>query len=141
MEQALRVVRVIQVAMLVSIGIYVLIGEMVGRGIAPQAMFFYAVSCVSISIVGVILVVRRTQVLQWEPVLAEKPDDGAALGRWKAGQIVTYALCESLALLGFGLRLLGFRLTDVWPFYLGGVAMLLYFFPRAPQARELGEQA
>ena len=134
MAQALRLVRLIQITLLATMAMYVWLGEMLRRGMAPKAMFFYGVSCISISLVGVILVVRRTQVRQSQTRLAERPDDGTALGRWKAGQIITYALCETLALLGFLLQVLGFRLGDVWPFYFGGFAMMVVFFPRAPHA-------
>jgi hypothetical protein len=133
MEQVVRVVRVIQVAMLASIGLYVMVGEVFRSRMATNVAVYYGISFVSISVVGVILVVRRTQVQQWALRLAERPDDGAALGRWKAGQITTYALCEALALFGFVLRISGFRLADVWPYYLGGFALMLVFWPRVPQ--------
>lgn len=133
MEQALRIVRLVRVAMLAAIVMYVYVGEVASRASTPNVAFFYGLSFVSISIVGAILVVRRTQVFQSQARLAERPDDGVALGRWRAGQIVTYALCEALALFGFVLRLAGFRLTDVWPYYLGGFALMLVFWPRTPQ--------
>lgn len=133
MAQAIRLVRLIQIGMLASIALYVLLGEAIRTRFATSVALYYGISFVSISLVGAIMVVRRTQVLQWEVRLAEKPDDGAALGRWKAGQITTYALCEALALLGFLLRVVGFRLVDVWPYYLGGFALMLVFWPRLPQ--------
>jgi hypothetical protein len=138
MTQAVRMVRLIQLAMLASIALYVLVGEVVHARIGANAALYYGVSFISISLVGAILVVRRTQVQQWALRLAERPDDGAALGRWKTGQIATYALCEALALLGLVLRVAGFRLTDVWPYYLGGFALMLVFWPRMPQ-REIGQ--
>lgn len=124
--------------MLVSIVLYVVIGEKVAlHPPAPNLTLFYAISFVSISTVGAIFVVRRTLVMQSEGILRDRPDDAASLARWKAGHIVTFALCETLALFGLVLRLMGFGLSQVWPFYLGGFVLMLFFAPRTPQA-EIG---
>jgi hypothetical protein len=134
MAPALRTVRLIQVAMLTSIVLYVVLGEkVVLHAPAPNLTLFYAMSFVAISTVGAIFVVRRTLVIQSEAVLGDKPDDVVSLGRWRAGYIVTFALCETLALFGLVLRLMGFGLPQVWPFYLGGFILMLFFGPRAPQ--------
>jgi hypothetical protein len=133
MATALRTVRLIQIAMLVSIGMYVVIGEMAGRHLPADATILYAISVASISVVGAVLVVRKTLVLQSEAQLREKPDDPVLLARWKSGYIVTYALCEALALFGLVLRIMGFTVTHVWPYYAGSFVLLLLFWPRAIQ--------
>lgn len=135
MGATLRTVRLIQVAMLVSIGIYVVVGEVVGARITTNANTIYAISFAAISLVGAILVVRKTLVLQSEIELKEKPGDPVILARWKTGYIVTYVLCEALALFGLLLRIMGFHLIQVWPYYAGSVVLLLLFWPRLPQAR------
>lgn len=137
MGAALRTVRLIQIAMLVSIGIYVVVGEMASRHLNPEATVLYAISFASISVVGAILVVRKTLVLESEAQLREKPGDGVLLARWKMGYIVTYALCEALALFGLVLRMMGFARTHVWPYYAGSAVLLLLFWPRAPRAERV----
>jgi hypothetical protein len=135
MGAALRTVRLIQIAMLVSIALYVVVGEKVAlHAPTPNSTLFYGISFISISMVGAIFVVRRTLVMPSEGVLRERPDDVVNLARWKSGYIVTFAFCETLALFGLVLRLLGFTLSQVWPFYLGGFALMLFFAPRAPRA-------
>jgi len=135
MESALRLLRIVQIAMLVSIALYVFVGEAAARrATAPNITMSYAISFVSISIVGVIFVVRRTLILPAEVQLRAKPDDGVLLARWRTGYICTYALCEALALSGLVLRVLGFTLGQVWPYYLGGFALLLLCWPRRPRA-------
>src|SRR5882724_3077549 len=134
MGAAVRTVRMIQVAMLVSIGIYAVVGEVAGRRqLNTDATVLYAISFASISVVGAILVVRKTMVLQSEAELREKPGDPVMLARWKTGYFVTYALCEALALFGLVLRILGFTLPQVWPYYAGSFVLLLLFWPREPQ--------
>ena len=133
MGAALRTIRLIQVAMLVSIGIYAVVGEVAGTRLVVNANTLYAISFASISLVGAILVVRKTMVLQSEAELAEKPDDAVILARWRTGYTVTYVLCEALALFGLLLRIMGFPLLQVWPYYAGSIALLLLFWPRLPQ--------
>jgi hypothetical protein len=137
MESAIRVVRAIQIAMLISVGVYVLVGE--GVKSAPglnSPVLFYVLSLVTITIVGVILVVRRTLVLQSAVALASRPNDLATLGRWRAGHIMTYALSEAIAIFGLVLRIVGFSLSQVASFYIAGFILLLFFGPRRPVVDE-----
>lgn len=135
MESALRLLRLVQIAMLVSIALYVFVGEeAAGRTAASDTTMFYAISFASISVVGVIFVVRRTLVLPAEFQLREKPDDGVLLARWRTGYICTYALCEALALFGLVLRMVGFPFAQVWPYYAGGFVLMLISAPRRPRA-------
>ncbi|HYK51576.1 MAG TPA: hypothetical protein VEU94_17780 [Terriglobales bacterium] len=133
MGPAVKTVRLIQIAMLVSVGIYAVVGEVAGGHLNTDATIIYAISFASISVVGAILVVRKTMVLQSETELKAKPDDPVILARWKTGYFVTYALCEALALFGLVLRMLGFSLNQVWPYYAGSFVLLLLFWPRSPQ--------
>jgi hypothetical protein len=135
-ESAIRIVRVLQVAMLLSVLLFVVTGELVGS--IPRLSnptLFYALSLATITIVGVILVVRRTLVLQSATMLAARPNDVATLSRWRAGYVMTYALSEAIALFGLLLRLIGFSLSQVASFYVAGFILLLFFGPRRP-ARE-----
>ena len=135
MEASVKLLRAIQIAMLASILLYVLVGERVG--VVPRLndpMMFYMLSMVTVTIVGVIIVVRRTLVAQSAVTLRSRPDDGPTLGRWRAGYVMTYALSEAIALFGLVLRLIGFSLSQVAPFYIAGFILLLFFGPRRPLA-------
>lgn len=135
MESAVRIVRQIQISMLVSIALYAAAGEMISQTIhrAPANTLFHALSLISISLVGATVVVRRTLVLPSEAVLQERRDDRLALSRWRTGFIILYALCEMLGLFGLVLRVAGFTLANVWGFYLGGFLLLLLYSPGAPR--------
>jgi mannose/fructose/N-acetylgalactosamine-specific phosphotransferase system component IIC len=136
-ENAIKVVRAIQIAMLLSVALFVLAGEMVGS--IPRLSnptLFYALSLATITIVGVILVVRRTLVLQSAATLAARPNDLATLSRWRAGYVMTYALSEAIAMFGLLLRLIGFSLSQVASFYIAGFILLLFFGPRRPVTAE-----
>lgn len=140
MKAAVRFVRLIQISMLVSIAVYVAIGEQLSRSFhrAPANAVFHAFSLISITLVAATVVVRRTLVLPSEAALLQRPDDDLFLSRWRTGFVVIYVLCEVLGLLGLVLRLSGFTLANVWGFYLGGFLLLLLYSPRAvrPQVRQ-----
>jgi hypothetical protein len=133
MEGSVKLLRVLQVAMLAGILLYVAVGEAMGSvSRISNTTMFYALSMVTITMVGVILVVRRTLVRQSAVALATRPADAATLGRWRAGYVMTYALSEAIALFGLVLRLTGFSLSQVASFYIAGFILLLFFGPRRP---------
>jgi hypothetical protein len=135
MESARKILQIVRSAMLVSIVLYVLVGERVGKNLgAPPTNFYFALTLVAITTMGMIFAVRRLFVLRAEATLAAQPEDVAALNRWRAGYIITYALCEAVALFGLVLRVLGFTLSEVTPFYLVGFVLMLLFGPRRPPA-------
>ncbi len=137
MGGALRTVRLIQIAMLVSIGMFVVAGELAGPRLTSEVTVLYAVSFASISIVGAILVVRKTLVLESERELRKRPEEPVLVARWKMGYLVTYALCEALGLFGLLLRIMGFAVSQVWPYYAGGFVLLLLFWPSLPRAERV----
>lgn len=116
---------------------YVFVGERVGGKLPPNLATYYVASFVSIGVVGAILVLRRTLLANFEAQLCAKPEDAGLLARWRAGYIVMYALCESLAVFGLVLRVLGFQLSQIWTFYLSSFGLMLFFGPRQPKA-EIG---
>ncbi len=132
---AVRLVRQVQIAMLVSIALYAVAGEMLAGKLThdPANTLFHALSFISISLVGATVVVRRTLVLPSEAALTQRSDDSVAVARWKTGYLFLYALCEVLGVFGLILRLSGFTLANVWGFYLGGFLLLLLYSPRAPR--------
>jgi len=133
MDSSIKIIRVLQAAMLVGILLSVGIGEVLGSvSTVSNATMFYVFSMVTVTIVGIILVVRRTLVTQSAVALAMRPADMATLGRWRAGYIMTYAFSEAIALFGLVLRLTGFTLSQVAPFYVAGLILLLFFRPRRP---------
>jgi hypothetical protein len=134
MGPAVRVVRQIQIFMLVSIALYAVGGEMLSRTMnrIPGNILFHAFSLISISLVGATVVVRRTLVQPSEKALEKNLNDNLAIARWRTGHIALYALCELLGLFGLILRMAGFTLANVWGFYAGALVLLLIYSPRVP---------
>jgi hypothetical protein len=133
---AIRRVRQVQIALLLSIALYASAGEGFRRELPgdPANTLLHALSFTSIIIAGATVVVRRTLVLPSEALLKEMSDDSLALAHWKTGYLLLYGLCEVLGLFGIILRMAGFPLANVWGFYLGGFLLLLLYSPRAPRS-------
>lgn len=130
---ALKTLRAVQWAMLASVVLYAIFGQIVGpapRGI--DATLSYLFATLSVAIVGAIFVVRRTLVLRAGESLASRPDDRLSLSHWRTGYIATYVLCESLALFGLILRFRGSPVAASVPYYASGFILLLFFWPRRP---------
>lgn len=135
MQGTLRTLRTIQWAMLGSILLYAVVGELLGsraRAANPSLSYFFTTAAVAI--VGAIFVVRRTLVLRSAESLLSHPDDSLTLDHWKSGYIATYALCEALALFGLVLRLTGSNFEQSLTYYIGGFVLLFFFGPRQPAA-------
>jgi hypothetical protein len=132
MESQRRAVKIIRIAFLVSIALSVFLGERVGQRAPPNRNLYFALTLVAITTVGMIYAVRRLLVLRSEATLGAQPEDTAALNRWRSGHIVIYALSEAVALFGLVLRILGFTLSQVAPFYLVGFVLIFVFGPRRP---------
>lgn len=134
MNQALKILRVVQWSLLGSILIYVALGVVVRpgfQGIDPTLSYLF--TTLAVAVIGVIFVVRRTLVFRAESTLAREPENSLSLNQWKTGHIVTYALCEALALFGLAQRFLGSSVEQGVPYFLGGFVLLLFFRPQAPQ--------
>ena len=134
MDRALRTLRLLQWSMLVSILLYIALGEFVRpatRAVAPSVS--YLLTTMGVAIIGVIFVVRRTLVARPAISLATQPDDIVTLNHWRTGYIVTYALCEALTLFGLVQRFLGNSLQQSMPYYLAGFILLSFFRARRPE--------
>jgi hypothetical protein len=133
MRGTVRTLRAVQCALLGSIFLYAVAGEVLGlRARAVDPSLSYVFSTAAVAIVGVIFVVRRTLVFRSAESLGAHPDDTISLRHWKNGYLATYVLCEALALFGFVLRCLGCSFQQSLPFYFGGFVLLFFFGPREP---------
>jgi hypothetical protein len=132
MATAVRTIRIIRAALLVSIVIYLLLGEGMihAHDQIPDRTFFYGLTGVAIAMVLVTFAVRRLIIASTEAKLALDSEDEHVMHRWRGGYIASYAFSEAIALLGFVLRVSGFGLTQVAPFYVAGFFLLLVFRPR-----------
>lgn len=133
MHSAARTIRIIRVVLLCSVVVYLLLGEGMirehGRS-SPNRMFLYMFTAVAIGMVLVSFAARKLMIAKAETRLAADPDNEALSHRWRGAYIVSYVFSETIAILGFVLRVLGFTFMQVAPFYVAGFILLLFFRPR-----------
>lgn len=135
MTRTLKTLRAVQWALLFSILLYALVGELAGppvRGADPTLSYIF--STLAVGIVGTIFVVRRTLVQRAAEILATRPDDNLSLDHWKSGYLTTYALCEALAIFGLVLRFRGSQMEQSLLFYVGGFVLIFFFRAKQPAA-------
>jgi hypothetical protein len=127
----------VRAALLVAVALYMFVGEQLasGRVESPNVVLFQVMAIVAVVNVVLIVVVRRSMVAPSLAVLRSNSSDLPALNRWRGGYVVTYALCEAVALYGFILRIMGFSFRSVVPFYLASVILMIYFGPRSVEAQ------
>jgi F0F1-type ATP synthase membrane subunit c/vacuolar-type H+-ATPase subunit K len=136
MQASLRSLRIVWIALLIALGIYVYLPESLNvQPRTPSPVIFLAVAVVTIGIVGSAFFMRRKWIAPAQAELAADLENGKALARWRTGYLCCLALAESLGLYGLVLRFLGFTLQQVEPFYLAGLGLLLFFFPRFSASR------
>lgn len=133
MEPTLRTLRLIWGAFLCSIFVYILIGERVPHSSPPAIMVLGAIAFLCVANVGGIFFFRRMMVDKAAAILGSHPDEPSALARWRAGSIITLALCESVALFGFVSRMLGFSFSQVAMYYLSALILMIFLLPRRPE--------
>lgn len=142
METSLRLLRIVWAALLMAIIAYIVIGERVASNRpSPDPIVFRMISLVAISSVVIIFGVRRIIVARAVQALGNNPEDQPAFMRWRGGSIATFALCEAIALYGFVLRMQGFTLSQVAPFYISGLLLMVYFGPRRPASNAMSASA
>ena len=134
MNSSRRMLNFIRAAFLLAIAAYVFVGETIApRTLGPaNPMMFQVFALAAVVTIAVMFVLRRKTISEAMATLRTSPEDARALGRWRAGYIITYAMCEAVALYGFVLRMLGFFLPQVAPFYLAAILLMLFYGPRRP---------
>jgi F0F1-type ATP synthase membrane subunit c/vacuolar-type H+-ATPase subunit K len=133
MEDSLKFLRTVQLAMLVSIALYAFIAGF--HGPTPKVLsvaFIYSIVALAACMAGAILLVHRIIVKPAESTLVGDADNTAALNRWRAGYIVTFALSEAVALYGIVLRFAGVEFRHVFQFFLASFVLMVFFGPRRP---------
>src|SRR5205823_9432885 len=87
MEASLKMLRTVRIAMLISIVLYVLVGERTAHPAKlANLVVYYAMTLMVVAMVATMFLVRRVMVIRAEQTLAQKPEDRVSLNRWRAGR-------------------------------------------------------
>jgi len=134
MEFRVTYLRIVQAVMLVSLCLYVWLGEWLRK--EPKTLsdlvILKAMALFSIVNGAIVLFVRMQLLPATEEKLRLEATDSAVLTRWSMLNIMSFALCESIGLFGLVLRILGASLSQAAGFYAAAVILLLLSTPRRP---------
>ena len=133
-DQTLRFLRIFHGCLMVSIGLYVVALRIVPRqsmrpSVASFPLYFGVLAAVMI-VLG--FGVRSRLIGSSFDVLRMRPDDAAALERWRQGVMVGDVLAEGVALYGVALYFLGGQIWQVAAFLIAGELLMVLWWPRRP---------
>jgi hypothetical protein len=132
MKSKLRKLRLIQIAMIAVIPLFLWISESVcGRGSNDWTLRHWFVTGLALwSILGG-LRVRHRVLRRSEDALAKDASNPKALGQWQAGHLIGFASAESIVMWGLVVRMiLGGALWQASLFYAVGFLLMLLWTPR-----------
>jgi len=118
--------------MLVSIVLYFASLRMFPSSQSPNPLIFRLITLCAFATLGMLVLLRKVLVANPSEALRSRPDDSAALAKWKSRQLITWALGESIAIYGLLLHFLGFSTVQVVPFFLAGALLIVIFPPSLP---------
>jgi hypothetical protein len=130
-ERNLRSLRIIHIAFVFAAVAYVVVPLPLRSGIhAPLTLMLFFYGTVALAL-GVMSIFIRSSVIQpASATLRDNPEDGAAVGRWRAGILLSLVFSEALVLSGMMLRLVGASWRIYGVFYATGIFFLLACRPR-----------
>ena len=137
--------RLVWLALLVSIVLYVTVAEMVKPenvgSVFDSRIVHGALIALAVLLVGVAVVLRQRKVRPFEEEVrsgrvstegALSPEQTSQVGRWQGGHLASWIMCEAVALFGFVLRFLGGTRLEAAPFYAVAVLLMVVWMPKKP---------
>jgi hypothetical protein len=122
--------------MLLSIAVYVVVTILIGpkqpTPVAPA--FYYTLGMVAFVLAIAAVLVRNKMLEPADPTTTPDPTSPAFLNRWLTAHIVSFAMAEAVALIGFVLRFIGKTMHEVWPFFVAAALLMVLLTPRLPQS-------
>ena len=133
LENNVRSMRIVHAVLLSSMILYILMAEKLSHQEPHDIHMIWIGFQVSGLMILAIALFFRIKMLQPAAVtLQEKPADQTALARWRAGNILSFVLAETVVLFGFALRFIGGTTWQSLPFYIVGIALMLVWWPHRP---------
>lgn len=133
-EQRFRATRLIAIALLATIPLYALVGEMAGPAQPGDYATFRLVLFVVSATVGLMgFQLRARMIPAAEDTLRRAPNDETAAQRWVAAHVVALGMAEVIGVCGLALRIVGGTLVESLPFYIIAMGLMLAWIPRRPE--------
>jgi len=131
-EKVLRAMRLVHIGLLFAASAYLALPLLVGGPMTTKApvVVILALGAVAFSSLAGAALLRSRLVHPSEEALRANPENAGAIQRWRAGVILSLALCETAVLFGLALRFTGAPWNVCAIFYAAGIFLLLAWTPR-----------
>jgi hypothetical protein len=97
---------------------------------ALDPIIVYAISVACVADIGIALSFRARMISPALETLRTRPDDSAALGSWRVGNILSFTFAETVILFGFVLKILGARWNVAGIFFAASLFLFGLWTPR-----------
>ncbi len=134
-ESAVRLLRTVQLALLVSIVLHAAVGQKIAAEPSDVTQWHRIFIALAILLVGIAMFFRLRMVRPAAEALRLRPEDAQMLARWRIGSLISLVLCEAIGLYGFALRVLGGEFSLSAPFYAVAILLMLVWRPRLDVSR------
>jgi uncharacterized membrane protein YfcA len=134
-ESAVRLLRTVQLALLVSIVLHAAVGQKIAVEPSDVTQWHRIFIALTILLVGIAMFFRLRMVRPAAEALRLRPEDAQMLARWRTGSLISLVLCEAVGLYGFALRVLGGEFSLSAPFYAVAILLMLAWRPRLDVSR------
>jgi len=135
-DEALKAVRQLHIAFVTTWFLFLLLFKFLPPPTgSPPAFLPTAMGMVCVSDVTLAFFWRSRYVSASIEILRAQPENASALARWRTGNILSFAMAETVTLFGFALRYLGAPWNVAGIFFAVGLALLLLWTPRAISSR------
>jgi F0F1-type ATP synthase membrane subunit c/vacuolar-type H+-ATPase subunit K len=133
LSDSVRGARVLHIVFVLTLPVYVTIGELVGKlADVDMSVIFPALLVVGVLQGTGAFFLRGRLIGPAADALRLRPDDAAEITRWMTANFASFALCEAIGLFGFVVRILGGTLEQAVPFYVLSFFLLVSLYPRSP---------
>jgi hypothetical protein len=126
--------RTIHVALMLSMALYVFMLRLVPsqNPEPPSRALVYALAAFAATTLVAGQSVRSRKLRVAFETLRTEPSDAKALGFWRVGVIVSDCCAEAVVLYGFVIHMLGGSNKEVAPFFVVGMAVMVFWWPQQP---------
>jgi nitrate/nitrite transporter NarK len=130
-EKNLRSLRIIHIAFVFAAVAYAVVPLPSRSGLHVHlTIMLFEYGTVALALGTASIFIRISVVQPAIAALRDNPEDGAAVGRWRAGILLSLVFSEALVLSGMMLRLVGASWNIYGVFYATGIFFLLVCKPR-----------
>lgn len=135
LEEVMRVLRFLHMVFIMSVIAFIAVGEFVPLPRNTEMDIMVPLfGLVAIADLGLGFFLRKNTLDQAREILQRDRDNKEAVESWRRGHFLGFVFAETIVFFGLAIRLLTGNLQYAIPFYIAGLAALIFWMPRRHDA-------